>query len=84
MASLKIGALTGIVGVIVGGLVVAYAWGLDWLTGIGVVAVLLIGLFVGALVALFLPIGNMMVKAIVLCVALALIVLWGFSYLGVM
>jgi len=84
MASLKIGALTGIVGVIVGGLVVAYAWGLDWLTGIGVVAVLLIGLFVGALVALFLPIGNMMVKAVALCVVFALIVLWGFSYLGVM
>ena len=84
MASLKIGALTGIVGVIVGGLIVSYAWGLDYVTGIAVSAVLMGGLFISAMVALFLPIGNMMVKAIVLCVALALIVLWGFSYLGVM
>jgi hypothetical protein len=84
MASLKIGALTGIVGVIVGGLIVAWAWGLDWLTGIGVVAILLVGLFVSVLIALFLPIGNMMVKAVALCVVFALIVLWGFSYLGVM
>ena len=84
MASLKIGAMTGIVGVIVGGLIVAYVGGLDYLTGIGVVAVLLVGLFVGALVALFLPIGNMMIKAVVMCVVFALIVLWGFSYLGVM
>ena len=84
MASLKIGALTGIVGVIVGGLIVAYIWGLDWLTGVGVVAILLVGLFVGALVALFLPIGNMMVKAVAMCVVFALIVLYGLTYLGVM
>jgi hypothetical protein len=84
LASLKIGALTGIVGVVVGGLIVAWAYGLDYLTGIGVVAVLLLGLFVSVLIALFLPIGNMMVKMVALCVSFAVIVLWGFSYLGVM
>jgi hypothetical protein len=84
MASLKLGALTGIVGVIVGGFIVAYAWGLDYLTGIGVVAVLMLGLIVSVLVALFLPIGNMMVKAIALCVVFALIVLYGLSYIGVL
>jgi hypothetical protein len=84
MASLKIGALTGIVGVIVGGLIVAWAWGLEYVTGIEVVAILLVGLFVGALVALFLPIGNMMVKAVAMCVVFALIVLYGLTYLGVM
>lgn len=84
MASLKLGALTGIVGVIVGGLIVAYAWGLDWLMGIGVVAVLMLGLFVSVLVAVFLPIGNMMVKATALCVVFALIVLYGLSYIGVL
>jgi ABC-type multidrug transport system permease subunit len=84
MASLKIGLLTGIVSVIIGGLVVAYAWGLEWVTGIEVVALLLAGLFVSVLIALFLPVGNMMVKAVALCVVFALIVLWGFSYLGVM
>jgi hypothetical protein len=84
MGSLKICALTGIVGVVVGGLIVAWAYGLDYLTGIGVVAVLLLGLFVSVLIALFLPIGNMMVKMVALCVSFAVIVLWGFSYLGVM
>jgi len=84
MASLKIGALTGIVGVIVGGLIVAYAWSLDWLVGIGVVAVLLIGLFASALIGVSLPISNMMFKAVAVCVILALIVLFGFRYLGVM
>ena len=84
MASLKIGALTGIVGVIVGGLIVAWAWGLDYLTGIGVVAVLLLGVFMSIFVAVFLPIGNVMAKAIAFCVLFALIILAGFRYLGVM
>jgi len=84
MASLKIGLLTGIVGVIVGGLIVAWAWGLDWVQGMAVVAILLGGMILAVLGAVLLPIGNMMLKAIALCVILALIVLWGFSYLGVM
>ena len=84
MTSLRIGILTGIVGVIVGGLIVAYAWGLDWVTGMAVIAVLLGALILSAMIALFVPIGNMMVKAVILCVVLALIVLWGFTYLGVM
>ena len=84
MASLKLGALTAIVGMIVGGLIVAYIYGMDWLTGVGVVAVLLIGFVVSVLIAVFLPIGNMMVKAIAFCLALALIVLFGFRYLGLM
>jgi len=84
MASLKIGALTGIVGVIVGGLIVAYAWSVDWLVGIGVVSVLLIGLFVSVLVGVSLPISNMMFKVVTLVVVFALIVLFGFRYLGVM
>jgi len=84
MASLKIGTLTAIVGMIVGGLIVAYIYGLDWLTGIGVVAVLLIGFVASVLIAVFVPIGNMMVKAIAFCLALAVIVLWGFKYMGLM
>jgi hypothetical protein len=84
MASIKLTGLGMIAGVLIGGLIVAWAWGLDWLAGIGVVAVLLIGLFVSAMIALFLPVGNMMVKAVALCVVFALIVLWGLSYLGVM
>jgi hypothetical protein len=42
------------------------------------------GLFVSVMVALFLPIGNMMVKAVAFCVIFALILLWGLSYIGVM
>lgn len=84
MPGIKLGMLTVLVGVIVGGLIVAYAWGLDWVTGMAVIAVLLGALFLSAMIALFVPIGNMAVKAVILCVALALIVLWGFSYLGVM
>lgn len=84
MASLKLGGLTAIVGMIVGGLIVAYAWGLDYLTGIGVVAILLVALFVSIFIAVFVPISNMMVKAVAFSVAFALIVLWGFRYLGVM
>jgi len=84
MASLKIGTLTAIVGMIVGGLILAYIYGLDWLTGIGVVAVLLIGFVASVLIAVFVPIGNMMVKAIAFCLSLAVIVLWGFKYLGLM
>ena len=84
MASIKIGALTGIVGVIVGGLIVAYAWGLDWLVGIYVVGVLFLGLLLSIAIAVFLPVGNMMVKAIVMCVVFALIVLYGLTQLGVM
>jgi hypothetical protein len=78
------GLLTGIVGVVVGGLIVAYAWGLDYVKGIEVVAILMAGLFVSVMVALFLPIGNMMVKAVAFCVIFALILLWGLSYIGVM
>jgi hypothetical protein len=84
MAGIKLGLLTVLVGVIVGGLIVAYAWGLDYLKGIEVVAILLGGLVVSVMVAVFLPIGNMMVKAVALCVVLALVVLWGLSYIGVM
>jgi hypothetical protein len=84
MASLKIGGLTAIVSMIVGGLIVAYAWHLEWLTGIAVVAVLLFGMVISLLVAVFLPIGNMIVKVVALCVVFALFVLWGFSYLGLM
>ena len=75
MASLKIGALTGLIAVIVGGLIVAYAWHLDYLTGIGVVALLIAGLFISALIALFIPIGNMMVKAVAFVVSFSLIIL---------
>jgi len=84
MAGIKLGALTAIVGMIVGGLAVSYIYGLDWLVGIGIVAVLLISFIVSVMVAVFLPIGNMMVKAIAFCLALALIVLFGFRYLGLM
>jgi hypothetical protein len=84
MAGIKLGLLTVLVGVIVGGLIVAYAWGLDYVQGIEVVAILLGGLVVSVMVAVFLPIGNMMVKAVALCVVLALVVLWGLSYIGVM
>ncbi len=84
MPGIKLGILTVLVGVIVGGLIVAYAWGLDYVQGIEVVAILLGGLVVSVMVAVFLPIGNMMVKAVALCVVLALVVLWGLSYIGVM
>ena len=84
MASLRIGALTGLIAVIIGGLIVAYAWHLDYLTGIGVVALLIAGVFISALIALFIPIGNTIVKAVAFVVSFALIVLWGFSYIGVM
>ena len=84
MASLKIGGLMGVVGMVVGGLIIAWAYGLDWLMGIGVVAILFVGLFASIMIALFLPIGNMMVKGIVFIVAFGLIVLYGLSWLGVM
>lgn len=84
MATLKIGGLAAIIAMIVGGLIVAWAYGMEWLTGIAVVAVLLFGLVISLLVAVFLPIGNMIVKLVALCVVFALFVLWGFSYLGVM
>lgn len=84
MAGIKLGILTVLVGVIVGGFIVSYAWGLSWVEGMAVIGVLLGGLVISVMVAVFLPIGNMMVKAVALCVVFALIVLWGFSYLGVM
>jgi hypothetical protein len=84
MAGIKLGMLTVLVGVIVGGLIVSYAWGLSWVEGMAVIAILLGGLVASVLIAVFLPIGNMMVKAVALCVVLALVVLWGLSYIGVM
>lgn len=84
MAGIKLGLLTVLVGVIVGGFIVSYAWGLSWVQGMAVIGVLLGGLVLSVLVAVFLPIGNMMVKAVALCVVLALVVLWGLSYIGVL
>ena len=84
MAGIKLGMLTVLVGVIVGGFIVSYAWGLSWVQGMAVIGVLLGGLVLSVLVAVFLPIGNMMVKAVALCVVLALIVLYGLSYIGVL
>ena len=84
MAGIKLGMLTVLVGVIVGGLIVSYAWGLSWVEGMAVIGVLLGGLILSVMVAVFLPIGNMMVKAVALCVVLALVVLWGLSYIGVL
>ena len=84
MASIKLTGLMGVVGMVVGGLIIAWAYGLDWLQGIGVVAVLFVGLFASIFIAVLLPIGNMIVKAVVFVVAFGLIVLYGLSWLGVM
>jgi len=84
MPSLKIGGLAAVVGLIVGGLIVSYLEGWSWATGIWAMAVLFGGLVISILIALFLPIGNMIVKVLAMMVSFALIVLWGFSYLGVM
>jgi len=83
MSNIKIGGLVGIAGLIVGGLIVAWAYGLDWLQGIGVVGILVLGLFVSILVAVFQPIGNMIVRVVVFAVVFALIVLFGLQWLGV-
>ena len=84
MASIKLTGLMGVVGMVVGGLIIAWAYGLDWLMGIGVLAVLFVGLFASIFIAVLLPIGNMIVKAVVFVVAFGLIVLYGLSWLGVM
>ena len=84
MASIKLTGLMGVVGIVVGGLIISWAYGLDWLMGIGVVAILFVALFVSIFIALFIPIGNMIVKGVAFVVAFGLLVLYGFNWIGVM
>lgn len=83
MATMRIGIISGIVGIVVGGLIVAWAYGLDWSQGMGVVAILLGGFVLALYASVLLPIGNVMVKVIALVVVFALIVLFGLQWLGV-
>lgn len=84
MAGIKLGGLTALVGIVIGGLIVAWIQGWAWATGIWAMAVLFGGLVISILIAVFLPIGNMMLKVLAMMVVFALIVLWGLSYIGVM
>jgi hypothetical protein len=51
--------------------------------GAASVAIVLLGFFVAAMVAVMLPVGNMMVKGVAFCVMMALIVFGGLGYIGV-
>jgi hypothetical protein len=84
MANIQLGGLTALVSIVVGGLIVAWSQGWEWATGIWAVAVLFGGLVIAVLIAVFLPIGNMMLKGVAMMVVFALIVLYGLSYIGVL
>jgi hypothetical protein len=84
VANITLGGLTALLGIVIGGLIVAYVEGWAWLTGVWAVAVIFAGLFISILVAVFLPIGNATVKGVAMMVVFTLIVLYGLSTIGVM